>query len=572
MGYSRKSFFFNKNILYLYMDYKEFFLTDNKSGWKTRGNLLEKHEPEIYKKIIEFTEYTNLVGIPFKEKVWYFINNINERKVCLGCNNFVNFRGILSKGFNEFCCIECANLNGDLVSRQKATFQKKYGVDFFPNHETFISKQRLTKLKNYGDENFVNPKKTKETKKERYGDENYSNQEKIKETLLKNHGVTNVFQIDSIKEKSKKKTNEMYGVDYYSQSEIYKEQQKESYIKKLKEKFTFIREVNDKEVICFCNDCNNTYEIPRELLNLRYRLRYNLCTICNPIGLKNKSKYEDEIIKDIKDINSEIKVLHRDKTFIHPKELDIVIPSRNLAIEVNGIYWHSEIFKGNNYHINKTKDAEIKGLKLLHIFEDELEFKYSIVLSIIKNNLGLNDNKIFARKCEIREINNKESFEFLNNNHIQGGIKSKINIGLYYNNILVSLMTFSNGRIIMKGKKEDYELTRFCNLLNTSVVGGASKILNYFIKKYKPTKLVSYSDKRWSQGDLYRTLGFEFIHDSEPNYWYVIGRERKYRFNFRKSILVKEGYDSNKSEHEIMMDRGINRIYDCGNSRWELNF
>jgi len=162
--------------------------------------------------------------------------------------------------------------------------------------------------------------------------------------------------------------------------------------------------------------------------------------------------------------------------------------------------------------------------------------------------------------------------KFLEDNHIQGNVNSKIKIGLFHNDELVSIMTFSKGRVIMGGKKDEWELNRFCNKLNTTVVGSASKLLNYFIKNHKPNKIISYSDIRLFDGKLYEKLNFNKISTSKPNYWYIIGDLRYYRFSFNKKKLIKDGYDPNKTEEQIMFDRKIYRIYDCGNVRWELTF
>jgi hypothetical protein len=210
-------------------------------------------------------------------------------------------------------------------------------------------------------------------------------------------------------------------------------------------------------------------------------------------------------------------------------------------------------------------------IKLIHIFEDEWLYRQDIVKSILKYKLNKIENKIFARKCEIKEISSNESKIFLENNHIQGNVNSKVRIGLFFEGKLISLMTFSKGRVIMGGKKTEWELNRFVNILNTNVIGAASKLLTYFISKYKPNKLISYSDIRLFDGGLYEKLGFTKISQSKPNYWYVINDLRKHRFNYRKSKLVKEGYDKNKTEQQIMFDRKIYRIYDCGNIRWEIN-
>jgi hypothetical protein len=192
------------------------------------------------------------------------------------------------------------------------------------------------------------------------------------------------------------------------------------------------------------------------------------------------------------------------------------------------------------------------------------------VISILKNKLNLVNKKIYARKCEIREISSKISKEFLDKNHIQGNVNSKIKLGLYYDNNLVSVMTFSKGRIIMGGKENEWELNRFCNLLDYNVVGGASKLLNFFIKTHNPKIIISYSDLRLFNGEMYNKLGFKFKSQSKPNYWYVVKDIREHRFKYRKSELVKRGYDKNLTEREIMFNMKIYRIYDCGNIRWEL--
>jgi hypothetical protein len=188
------------------------------------------------------------------------------------------------------------------------------------------------------------------------------------------------------------------------------------------------------------------------------------------------------------------------------------------------------------------------------------------------NILGLTPIKIYGRKCVIKEVSPKDSKLFLDTNHIQGNVNSSIKLGLYYNDELVSIMTFGKGRIIMGGDSNQYELLRFCNKLDTTVIGGADKLLKNFIKIYKPIEIISYADRRWSQGGLYDKLGFEFVHDSKPNYFYIISKKREYRFKYRKDVLVKEGFDSSKSERQIMKERCIYRIYDCGNKKYIIKY
>lgn len=282
------------------------------------------------------------------------------------------------------------------------------------------------------------------------------------------------------------------------------------------------------------------------------------CLKCSNNG--GPSIIEKELKDFIKSLN--IEIVTNTKKIISPLELDIFIPSHNIAIEFNGLYWHNEIYKDNDYHLNKTQLCEEKGIQLIHIFEDEWLDKQDIVKSRLKNILGLTSNKIYARKCIIKEVSSKDTKKFVNDNHIQGNVNSKYCFGLYHNDELVSVMTFSKRPMI---NNKEFELLRFCNKLNTTVVGGANKLLQHFIKTYQPKEIISYADRRWSRGNLYEKLGFKFTHNSKPNYSYVIGKNRENRFKYQKHKLIKEGYDSNKSEHNIMLERGIYRIYDCGN-------
>jgi len=257
-------------------------------------------------------------------------------------------------------------------------------------------------------------------------------------------------------------------------------------------------------------------------------------------------------------------ILLNDRKILQGKELDIVLPELKLAIEFNGLYWHSESKgKDKNYHLNKTIEAEKAGYRLIHIFEHEWENKRSIVESRLNNSLG-NSKTLYARKCEIREVTSKDSKEFLELNHIQGNAAGSIRLGLYYENELVAIQTFCKSRF---STKTEWELLRYCNKLNTSIVGGASRLFKHFIKTYTPESIVSYSDIRWNTGDLYNKLGFEYSHSSTPNYWYFKGLKVESRVKYQKHKLEKllKSFDSSKTEQENMLDNGFKRIFDCGN-------
>lgn len=510
------------------MDFS-FFITDNKSGHKTRETWFSKNHPEEYQKILKHTIKFDLKS--FKEKIWFYYNNLTEIPTC-PCGGKSKFSDRFDKGYNDFCSLECANNHKDeMVKRQKESIQKKWGVDFFPQHKDFIKKQKETKKERYGDENYNNVNKMKSTKEKLYGDSGYNNSEK--------NAIT---RRDSFIKTLKGKTKDKF-ISY---------------------------ELDSDNITLNCSLCNQDYNIYNNLFNYRTKQKSVLCTICNPTDNKQVSGLELDIINFV---SSLVDIKTKDREVLNGKELDILIPIKNLAIEFNGLYWHSDIYKDKNYHLNKTIECNKKGIDLLHIFEDEWLEKSVIVKSIIKNKLGLCDKRIYARNCEIRVVNKSEEKLFLNSNHIQGFVGSNVSYGLYHNGELISIMTFGGLRKSLgyNSKNGSYEMLRFCNKLNYSVVGGASKLFKHFVKKNNPKQIISYSDMRYFDGSLYNKLGFELVNQTKPNYFYVINHNRENRFKYRKDVLVKEGFDKSLTEKEIMKSRGYNRIWDCGNKKWVIN-
>jgi len=288
------------------------------------------------------------------------------------------------------------------------------------------------------------------------------------------------------------------------------------------------------------------------------------CPKCSNYGPSNGELEVLEFIKSIYDGE----VLPSERSLIAPKELDIVIPGKGIAIEFNGLYWHSEENgKDKNYHLDKTKACEAKGYQLIHIFENEWLTKRSIVESRLRAKLGLTERRIYARKCSIREVSSVITKKFLIDNHIQGNSVSSVKYGLIYENELVAVMTFGKSRY---SKAYDWELLRFANKLNTIVVGGASKLFKHFTKN-NPGSIISYSDKRWNNGKVYTSIGMKHIHTSDPCFWYFTASNpgRIYhRSKFQKHKLCKllDNFDPSLTEAQNMILNGYNRIFDCGNS------
>lgn len=315
--------------------------------------------------------------------------------------------------------------------------------------------------------------------------------------------------------------------------------------------------------------CGNIFDsIPGNFLSLN-----NRCPFC---ALKGKSNKEIEVLEFIKSIYLDT-IIHNYK--LENTEIDIFIPEKKIGFEYNGLYWHSEHNgKDKYYHLNKTKLMEKHGYRLIHIFEDEWLNKQEIVKSKITHILRKNnDEKIYARKCDIRIITEKEKNSFLEENHIQGSDTSSIKLGLFLKNQLVSVMTFSKPRSGIgknTGKKDTYELVRFASLKDKLIIGAFGKLLKYFLDNYPFERIITYADRRWSvDNNIYEKLKFKCINATLPNYWYADRNLRYHRYGFRKQVLKKKFpdiYDDNLTEFEIMNQTSFYRIWDCGNFVYEF--
>lgn len=298
---------------------------------------------------------------------------------------------------------------------------------------------------------------------------------------------------------------------------------------------------------------------------------------------KYVSKPEKGIITFLNENN--ITTNNTNRKLLSGVEIDIIIENYKIGIEFNGCKYHTELYgkKDRNFHLNKTKLMNEKSYKLIHIFEDEWELKNEIVknklLHIFKINPG---NKIFARKCKIQFVENDIKNDFLNTNHIQGADKSNINLGCFYNDELIAIMTFDNIRQ-MNGQmnKNIYELKRFCTKNNTICIGAGGKLLNHFIKNFNPKTVISFADIRWTLDEgnnFYTKLGFKLVKKLYPDYHYYNNKvhrlKRYHKFQFGKNSLKKMFpliYEDNKTEWEIMQEAGFDRIWDCGKFKYELD-
>jgi hypothetical protein len=231
---------------------------------------------------------------------------------------------------------------------------------------------------------------------------------------------------------------------------------------------------------------------------------------------------------------------------------------------------------GTKSYLSKMKqEAILQGIKVLIIFEDEWFSNSSLVLSKLSHQFGLNNSsRIYARKCEIREVTSIGPF--LKKNHIQGADGSQIKLGAFYNDKMVAVMTFAKPRKFMnKNTKEEgvWELSRFATDVNYIVVGIASKLLKHFQRNYEWKEVYSYADLRWSDGNVYEQLGFSLSGATDPNYFYIVDGQRIHRWGFRKSLLKTKfpnTFNPQKTEYENMIIAGYDRIWDCGHLKYYI--
>ena len=385
--------------------------------------------------------------------------------------------------------------------------------------------------------------------------------EKRKQTWLDKYGVENISHHTPTKQKRKET---MAGRDYNAQNiELYDRQEAAGMLRvidRVKDYVTpmFTREdysgsFRKNRYDWKCNTCDTIFDD-----HIDYG-RIPRCPLCN---VNNISVGEKELREYLASLNVTYETNNR--TILSGNELDIYMPDRNLAIEFNGVYWHSSQFKDQQYHVGKTLACETQGIHLIHIFEDEWVNKKEIVKNRIKSVLGIGQ-RLYARKCRVDHITSTEYKEFVTLHHLQGYAPASHLYGLKHNDILVAVMSFGRGRY----HKSEYELIRYCSVGN--IVGGASKLFSAFTTEFNPTEVISYANRTWSQGGLYNALGFKDITIDKKNtgFFYIKDLKRYHRSSFTKKRLVKLGYDAAKTAEQIMGELGYLKIFDAGNLKFQ---
>jgi len=530
-------------------------------------NIIEKLSPEnfIHHKnkptlIAEMQDWLlqntkiDITNLSKMEMVFLIRNGYTENPKCI-CGNPIKFT---YNKYRTYCSAKCSATTESTKNKRIATTNEKYGCDNVFQDSTVKEKLRKTNLERYGSENpfTIGSEYVKGKILEKYGVEYASQTPEIRaktiDTCMKRYGVSHPMKVSALADGA---------------SKIRRDATYESFSR-----------FKDEAIPLFSKDeyhgggYDNIYPWKCTKCNAAFDHWYHNGYIPKCSHCYGKSAFELEVYEYIKSLG--VEVIRNKRTILKDMELDLYIPTHNLAIECNGNYWHSELNGGKDstYHLLKTSRCMEQDIQLIHIFQDEWKYKQDIVKSRLRHKFKLSTSMIYARKCTVASIDSDTKNDFLNNYHIQGKDNTPIRYGLFHDNTLVAVMTFCKRRY---DKKSGYELVRYATHADYSVIGGAGKLLKAFEREYSPSCIISYADKRWSIGGVYHTLGFNHVHDSTPSYFYTkkyIIRESRLKYQKHKQKKILPIFNPELTEWENMKANGYDRIWDCGNMVFEKSY
>jgi hypothetical protein len=442
--------------------------------------------------------------------------------LCAQCNeNYVELQSI-SKGFRNFCSTKCYRKS---MSKRNSENNAK-----FNKLKSKKNKERLQELLLLGKSEYV--------ENDTYTIKEVANKINISHNALRTYLNENglVDKNRQTKKLRQKHENRLEKAHKFLNDKdwVYEKIKGDKWVSK-----TFAKHL----------DCSKNFVCDKLRDNGIFLSDYNRFT----------SSYENQISELLEKFG--VEYIRNDRKVLRGKELDIYVPSKKLAIEINGIFWHQDIDGSKrNYHLDKTEACEKESIRLLHITDKEIDDNMKLITNVLKSSLGLNET-IYARKCELKQISSSVFLNFNLENHLQGNINSSIRYGLFYQGNLVSVMGFAKPRF---NKNYQYEITRFCNKSGINVVGGASKLFKHFIKEHSPNSVISYCDRRFFTGITYEKIGMNFIRVTPASYVWVHNNTGEVLSRYRTQKHMLKENDPNISETEYMISKGYMKIYDSG--------
>tara|TARA_Y100001936_G_scaffold7406_1_gene6498 strand:- start:2015 stop:3724 length:1710 start_codon:yes stop_codon:yes gene_type:complete len=550
----------------------------NENGSRKKKSYTEQwwkeHHPDIYTKIMAGFQD----GMTFKEHLYRIDNNMRQSPVCLNtkCNKSTRWNDKANK-YSLYCSKKCSATS----EQGKETRSKNMSV---LNQDKNISQKRKESLERFWESPNGKHEKEKQSKRakeqhknglsesvKKYFEEKYdgsddqknrsrrlkdkshpihsnNSREKAKCTNMSKYGAENPACSDLVKRKVHVTHSEKYGC-HYNQRHI-----KHS-IDILQDRDRLMNEFeeSDSDLVVLAGRLDIDQNVAHRYLKMH----------CIDIP-QTVSKFEKEVTDFLLDNGLNVETGNR--SMIPPLELDIYMPDKAIAIECNGVYWHCEASSGRDrmYHMNKYKLCQDKGIILIQINDSDWNSNKDLIKRRLVAKLGLNLEKVYARKTKVEKINSGLAKDFCEEHHFQGSTRAGLSYGLYYDNNLVSVMTFSKPRF---NKKYEYELVRFCS--SVSVIGGASKLFKWFLDDVDPETVVSYSDNSWNSGKVYEMLGFVKVSSGTPSYKYTrnyVDLYNRVRFQKHKLESKLDKFDPLLTEWENMQANGWDRIWDCGSS------
>ena len=392
-------------------------------------------------------------------------------------------------------------------------------------------------------------------------------QDRIRETNIRRYGVSNAMQSPEIQERAAQTNIERYGARCPLSSEEIKTNLRIE--RRLKFWDGSLKRFSAKgiDVLSSKEEC-----LASEQVQYRCRLcgtefsslSFSSQAVCCPSCLKKTvSAKEKDLVQFLRSICPD-EIIENTKRIIPPFELDAYIPSRSLAVEFNGTYWHSSAFKNRNYHLEKTKACAERGIRLIHVFEWEWDRSRDIVQDILAGALGCYGRTVYARSCDVREVPADEYEAFLSAYHLQGAVKSSLRLGLHLDGELLMCCGWGRSRFNSK----ETELHRMCAKAGTRVVGGFSKLIAHS----GLDRFVSYVDIAHFTGQGYEAAGFRQIGTTPPGYRWIRNGSVLSRQQAQKSRLPRllgENFDPDLTEVQNMENCGWCREFDCGNLKME---
>ena len=516
-----------------------------------------------------------------RQMLWHLECNSMIIPLCPVCQNNLSWNPD-KREYRKFCSKKCNGIGTADIAKQ-TSIENNNGVHHTQTKE-FVEKQKATSLKKYGVEHYSQTTEFKESTQNaniakfgvNYPAQSVEIQEKMKSTTFERYGVNYPAQSIEIQEKMKSTTFERYGVDHFSSTSECRDKMKKTSIERYgvahaKQQHISIEVLdimNNKDLFSIFIKDKSVRELSEEL-NIEISTIYNYIKkydIKNLYNARGPSYIEKEMAEFLNSIG--ISYEKNNRTILNGKELDFYIPKYKMAIEMNGVYWHSEEKRPDQkYHYNKWKTCHDQEIHLVSVFEDDWNFQQNKIKNMLLTHFNMKEKGVMARKTTIKQIDASLSRLFLEQYHLQGFVAGT-HYGAFYNENIIGVMTFGTTR---NGR---FELKRFVTD-NYVHAGLFSKIFKYSQKDLNFQKVVSFSDNTCFTGNVYKKNNFKFIKTIEPDYKYVVNSKRIHKSNYTKENIKKkypymsEMIDNNNmSEKNAMEYLGITRIWDCGKCEW----